>query len=184
MTTSTSAMATSISRIAKFDKHATGSSNGAGPAKVEDTRMKILGNSGNPHNVWNRSPGNLYVADRGNRRIQVFDTDGNFKKFIFLNAAYDKTRHPVLGDMPVARPDETAPWTICITNGPTQYLYTTDAEPGRIYNSRYPDGKILGKFGISGHELGQFKLGTRPRLPRGGCDLRADMNNCACRGWL
>ena len=27
---------------------------------------------------------NVYVADRNNRRIQVFDADGNFKRFIFL----------------------------------------------------------------------------------------------------
>jgi len=43
-------------------------------------------------------------------------------------------RHPVLGNLSPIPPDETAPWTICITNGPTQYLYTTDAEPGRLYD--------------------------------------------------
>jgi hypothetical protein len=28
-------------------------------------------------------------------------------------------------------PDETQPWTICISNGPTQYLFTNDQEPTR-----------------------------------------------------
>jgi hypothetical protein len=79
----------------------------------------------------------------------------HFKKFIFLTAPYDKTRHPVLGNMIPNPPDETAPWTICITNGPTQYLYTSDSEPGRIYKLALPGGEILGKFGISGHEIGQ-----------------------------
>ena len=42
--------------------------------------------------------------------------DGNFQRFILLNAPYDKKRHPVLGNLPRrTRPDETQPWTICIT---------------------------------------------------------------------
>ena len=52
-----------------------------------------------PHNLQVDKQGNVYVADRSNGRIQVSDSDGNFKKFIWLNAAYDKTRHPVLGNL-------------------------------------------------------------------------------------
>ena len=62
------------------------------------------------------------------------------------------------------RPDETQPWTICITNTPTQYLYTSDEEPGRIYKMTL-DGKILGMLGESGHEVGAVQLDSRPRLP-------------------
>src|ERR1700724_1103406 len=115
------------SRIAKFDKHGNWIKQWGGPGEGGAHANENPGKFRNPHNVGFDRDGNLYVADGGNRRIQVFDTDGNFKRFIFLSASYDKMRHPVLGDMPVTRPDETAPWTICITSGPTQYLYATDA---------------------------------------------------------
>jgi len=165
------------SRIAKFDKHGNWIKQWGGPGEGGTHANENPGKFRNPHNVGFDRDGNLYVADRGNRRIQVFDTDGNFKKFIFLSASYDKMRHPVLGDMPVTRPDETAPWTICITSGPTQYLYATDAEPGRIYKLSLPDGKILGKFGLSGHELGQFNWAHGLACPAEDVIYVADMNN-------
>ena len=76
-------------------------------------------------------------------------------ELLFLNAPYDKIRHPVLGNANPNPPDETQSWTICITRGATQYLYTSDQEPGRIYKLSL-DGKILGVLGESGHESGQF----------------------------
>ena len=78
--------------------------------------------------------GNVYVADRSNRRIQVFDSDGNVLRIFYLNAPYDKTRQPVLGNVAPNRPDNTAPWTLCISNGLTQYLFAADEELGRVYN--------------------------------------------------
>src|SRR5207302_1073444 len=48
-----------------------------------------------------------------------------------------------------------APWTLCITPGPNQVLYTSDAFPGRIYKLSL-DGKVLGVLGKSGKQLGQF----------------------------
>jgi hypothetical protein len=108
--------------------------------------------------------GNVYAADRGNRRIQVFDKDGNFLRFIFLNVPYDKSRRPVLGSLPTNRPDETAPWTLCITtSGPTQYLFAVDSEPGRIcHHGR----EILGWFGESGRQWGQFNWPHGLACPR------------------
>ena len=61
----------------------------------------------NPHNLQIDRQDNVYVAGRSNRRIQVFDTDGNFKCFLFLNTPYDKSRHPVLGNKPANLPDES-----------------------------------------------------------------------------
>src|SRR5689334_20302879 len=49
-------------------------------------------NIDNPHNMQTDRQGNVYVADRGNRRIHVYDRDGNFIRFMFLNAPYDKSR--------------------------------------------------------------------------------------------
>ena len=63
-------------------------------------------------------------------------------------------------------PDETQPWTICITNTPTQYLYTSDEEPGRIYKMTL-DGKILGTLGKSGREVEAVQLDSRPGVPVG-----------------
>lgn len=143
------------SRIAKFDKNGawikTWGSYGAGGEHANENPGQFR----NPHNIQVDRQGNIYAADRGNRRIQVFDSEGKFLRFIHLNAPYDKKRHPVLFLLEPEPPEETAPWTICISNGPTQYLYTTDNEPGRLYKLSL-DGKILGMFGESGRGPGQF----------------------------
>ncbi len=129
-----------------------------------------------PHNIAVDRQDNVYVADRNNRRIQVFDVNGTFKRFIFLNAVYDKTHHPVLGNVPANPPDETQPWTLCITNGPTQYLYTSDSEPGRIYKMTL-DGKLIGTMGISGRDEKQFNWIHALACPTDDTLYVADMNN-------
>ena len=48
-----------------------------------------------------------------------------------------------------------SPWAICISGGPTQYLYFADAFPGRIYKLSL-EGKVLGVLGSSGKQLKQF----------------------------
>jgi hypothetical protein len=164
------------SRVAKYDKHGNwvkswGQRGGGGPHADQNP-----GSFNTPHNIGIDRQNNVYVADRGNRRIQVFDRDGNFKNFIVLNAPYDKKRHPVLGNVPANAPDETQPWTICITQGPTQYLYTSDQEPGRIYKLTL-DGKIVGMFGESGHDLGQFNWVHGLACPSENTLYVADMNN-------
>src|SRR5271155_6027163 len=108
----------------------------------------------------------IYVADRGNGRIPGFDTSGKLLKIITIDV-------PAPADAPAAigfKPEtgETggyggasktmqpgAPWTVCITPGPTQYLYVSDAYPGRIYKLTL-DGKVLGWLGGSGKQLKQF----------------------------
>ena len=51
-----------------------------------------------------------------------------------------------------------APWAICITppnaQG-TQYLYSSDGFPGRVYKLTL-DGKVLGWLGRAGHQAKQF----------------------------
>ena len=165
------------SRVAKFDKHGNWIKSWGSAGSGGEHANENPSHFSTPHNIGIDRQGNVYVADRGNRRIQVFDLDGNFKKFILINVPYDKERHPVLGNLLPNRPDETAPWTICITSGPTQYLYTTDAEPGRLYKISLPDGKILGKFGESGHELGQFSWAHGLACPAEDVIYVADMNN-------
>jgi hypothetical protein len=129
-----------------------------------------------PHNIGVDRQNQVYVADRNNRRILVFDRDGKFIRYIHLNAAYDKTRHPALGNLSQNRPDELQPWTICISNTPTQYLFTSDDEPGRIYKMTL-DGKILGTIGKSGREVKQFNWIHSLACPTENELLVADMNN-------
>jgi sugar lactone lactonase YvrE len=164
------------SRVAKFDKHGnwvkSWGTRGTSGTHADQNHSQF----NTPHNIGIDRQNNVYVADRGNRRIQVFDRDGNFQKFIFLNVPYDKTRHPVLGNLAPNPPDETQPWTICITSGPTQYLYTSDQEPGRIYKLTL-DGKIVGMFGESGHDMGQFSWTHGLACPSENTLYVADMNN-------
>jgi hypothetical protein len=122
------------SRIAKYDKNGTWIKNwgsiGSGPGQ-----FNIV------HGIAIDAQGNIYVADRGNRRIQVFDTEGNFKKQ-FLNAG--------------------TPWAICITPTAPQYMYVSNSNPpdnldydGEILKMDLT-GKIVGKFGTVGKQLKQF----------------------------
>ena len=160
----------SNSRIGKFDKHGNW-------IKSWGSRGTATGQFNTPHNIVSDRDGNIYVADRGNARIQIFDGDGNFQRLILLNVPYDKTRHPVLGNIPQNPPDVTAPWALCMTNTTPQYLYVADQEPGRIYKVNPKDGKILGWFGESGHELGQFNWVHGIACPSENTLFVADMNN-------
>ena len=164
------------SRVAKFDKRGAwikswGSRGSSGQHADENP-----GQFNTPHNIGVDRQNNVYVADRGNRRIQVFDTDGRFLRMIHLNVPYDKKRHPVLGNLAANPPDETAPWTICITNGATQFLYTTDQEPGRLYKLTL-EGKIVGMLGESGRDAKQFNWVHGIACPSDDVLYLADMNN-------
>jgi len=122
-------------RVAKFDKDgrfirqwgSTGSENG------QFTGVKSLAID---------AQGNVYVADAGNKRIQVFDGDGNFKS-TFGNVG--------------------TPLTMCMTTGSTQYLYISHSgdpdgmEDAAIYKVAL-DGRVVGKFGSAGKLPKQFGL--------------------------
>jgi len=111
-----------------------------------------------PHNIAVDAQGKVYVADRGNRRIQVFDGEGKFLRQISIDVPAPPDARPAIGNL-LAHPTGTfaagAPWVLCITPGPNQVLYTSDAFPGRIYKISL-DGRVLGMLGKSGKQLGQF----------------------------
>ena len=149
------------SRIAKIDKDGNWIKSWGEPG----TRP---GQFNTPHSIATDDAGYIYVADRGNGRIQVFDNDGKFQREIRINVPYDHDIHPWLGNMPSevpATPEAPAPlnktmmngspWAICITPGPHQVLFASDGYPGRIYKLTL-DGKVLGVLGRTGHGLGQF----------------------------
>ncbi len=111
-----------------------------------------------PHSIAVDAQNNVYVADRGNRRIQVFDTDGKFLRQITIDVTAPTDARAAIGAKPTPNTGTMAPgapWTLCITPGPNQVLYTSDAYPGRIYKLSL-DGKLLGMLGKAGKQPGQF----------------------------
>jgi hypothetical protein len=114
--------------------------------------IKSVGTRGNgtlqfstPHAMAVDAKGNVYVADRGNSRIVVLDNDLNQR------AVYDNVG---------------APWAVCISNTPHQYLYTSNSFPtgnnfdqapitGEVYKMEL-DGTVLGRFGKAGHAFKEF----------------------------
>jgi NHL repeat len=139
------------SRVAKVDKNGdwvkSWGEPGDGPGQFNT-----------PHSIAVDAQGNVYVADRGNRRIQVFDGDGKFLRQITIDVPAPPDARPAIGPKPTATTGTMAPgapWAICITPGPKQVLYSSDAYPGRIYKLTL-DGKVLGVLGESGKQLKQF----------------------------
>lgn len=157
------------SRVTKYDRHGnwitSWGSYGSRPGQFDL-----------PHSIDADREGNIYVADRENRRIQVFDSEGELLRIILLNAAYDKSMQPVLGNVRPNLPDETEPWAICISEGETQYLWAADEHPGRIYQLTL-DGEMLGMLGQSGKRLGQFNWIHNIDCSQEGVLYIADLNN-------
>jgi sugar lactone lactonase YvrE len=140
------------SRVAKVDK--------------DGNWIKSWGEPGNqpgqfntPHSIASDAQNNIYVADRGNGRIQVFDTEGKFLRQIRIDVPFPPDTRPVIGNKPAPDVKGTfapgSPWAVCITPPPNQVLYASDAYPGRIYKLSL-DGKVLGVLGQSGRQLKQF----------------------------
>ncbi len=142
------------SRVAVFDKNGRWKKSFGAPGREN-------GQLNTPHSIASDAKGNIYVADRGNRRIQVFDPDGNYQRQIQIDVPPPPDVQPWMGARPAANAGgglmgAGAPWAICITPGPgTQYLYSADAYPGRIYKLGL-DGTLLGYFGVTGRQLKEF----------------------------
>jgi len=141
------------SRVAKADRNGNW-------LKSWGERGDKPGQFNTPHSIAADAQGNIYVADRFNRRIQVFDGEGKFLRAITVDVPFDHDARPAIGNKP--NPDATsgtfapgAPWTVCITPPPNQVLFTSDAYPGRLYKLSL-DGKVLGVLGESGKQPRQF----------------------------
>jgi hypothetical protein len=143
-------------RVAKYDKNGdwlkSWGKHGKGPGEFNLV-----------HSIAADAQGNIYVGDRNNRRIQVFDGEGTLKREIKIDVPFDENAKPAIGN----KPDLTtylqtggsftpgAPWALCITPGPNQVLYSSDSYPGRVYKLSL-DGKVLGYFCKSGKQPKQF----------------------------
>lgn len=122
-------------RIAKFDKDGKflthWGQTGKGPGQFEGVKGLALD-----------AQGNVYAADFGNKRIQVFDGEGKFLRE-FANVG--------------------TPLALCMTRGATQHLYVSHAgdadgmDDAAIYKVTL-DGKVVGKFGAAGKLPKEFGL--------------------------
>jgi NHL repeat len=142
------------SRIAKVDKNGNWLMSWGEPGNQP-------GQFSTPHSIAVDAEDRIYVADRGNRRIQVFDAEGKFLRQITIDVPFDPNARPAIGNkpaLPLKGPQTMAPgspWAICITPSPNQVMYVSDAYPGRIYKLTL-DGRVLGVLGESGKQLKQF----------------------------
>ena len=125
-------------RVVKYDKNGrfikSAGKQGTGPGEL---RL--------PHTLAADAQGNIYIGDRSNARVQVWDNDLNPK------AIYDTVGNP---------------WAVCVSPGPHQYLFVSNSVPdngdsraaaqtGEIYKMEL-DGTIVGKFGRAGKALKEF----------------------------
>ena len=114
------------SRVAKFDKD-------GNFIKAWGERGGARGQFNTPHSLVVDNNDIVYVADRGNSRIQTFDSEGNLKQ---------------VWNLP------TAPWALCLTNGPNPVLFAGSV--GKVYKIDITTGKILGQFGRPGRMPGSI----------------------------
>jgi hypothetical protein len=122
-------------RVAKFDrdgrflKH--WGSTGSQPGQFQGVKAIAID-----------AQGDVYVADAGNKRIQVFDGEGTFKRE-FAGVG--------------------TPLAMCMTRGASQVLYVSHSgdadgmEDAAIYKVRL-DGTVVGKFGAAGKLPREFGL--------------------------
>jgi streptogramin lyase len=112
-----------------------------------------------PHGVAVGPNDEVYVADRGNRRIQVLDTNGNFIRQFTVDVPVPADVKPAIGEVPANIKTGAlapgAPDALCMTPGPNPVLFVGDLHPSRVYKVSL-DGKVLGVYGKAGKNLGEF----------------------------
>jgi DNA-binding beta-propeller fold protein YncE len=140
------------SRVAKFSK--------AGDwIKSWGERGTRPGQFNTPHTIAIDQNDRVYVGDRANRRIQVFDTEGTFLRQFTIDVPVPAGTRPVNGNTPTGERAAAAigaPNSICITAGPNQVMFVGESTfPGRIFKVSL-DGQVLGVIGKSGRQLKQF----------------------------
>jgi hypothetical protein len=81
-----------------------------------------------PHSIAADAQNNIYVADRANRRIQVFDGEGKFLRQFTIDVPVPPDARPAIGNIPgeaqiaAGTLAPGAPWAICISPGPNLQL--------------------------------------------------------------
>ncbi len=140
------------SRVAKYDKNGdwvkSWGEKGTGPGQFNL-----------PHAIAIDRNDNIYVGDRSNRRVQVFDTEGKFLRMFTIDIPPVAGTKAVNGNTPTGAALSRvigAPNSLCINPTGNQVLFVGESTfPGRIFKLSL-DGKVLGVIGRSGRNLKQF----------------------------
>jgi NHL repeat len=141
------------SRVAKVNARgewiASWGSLGSGPGQFDT-----------PHGIAVSPADEIYVADRGNRRIQVFTPEGKYIREFTIDVPVDTSKGKITYgvELPNAKTGSQAPGApdaLCMTPGPNPVLFVGDLYPSRIYKVSL-EGKLLGVYGQPGRNLGEF----------------------------
>lgn len=145
-------------RVAKFDPNGNwiGSFGkcGTGPGEFHTV-----------HNVQIDKNDHVWVADRTNGRIQIFDTNGNYLRQVIINVPTKKYQ-PLMGHQYPSKyeaftpgksqnlePRPGTPDALCQPKDNPNVMIVGDIYPGRVYKIDL-NGKVLGYFGHVGKEWG------------------------------
>ena len=139
------------SRVAKWDKNGkwlgSWGKHGTGPGEFDVV-----------HGVQVDSKDRVWVADRANGRLQVFDTNGKFLKEVIVHvptpAVQPQLNHsfPTGANVFEERGTESlhfrpgTPASFCITKDGSDRIFVGDGYPGRLYKLDI-EGRPLGWFG-------------------------------------
>lgn len=93
------------------------------------------------HCITMSRDGEIFVCDRSNNRLQIFEKDGSFLREIFVNA---QTRPGAVGSV--------AFWP----DADQSLLFVSDDSNGNVHTIRREDGALLGSFGRVGTLPGEF----------------------------
>ena len=99
-----------------------------------------------PHCVAGAADGLVYICDRGNQRIQVFNTDGTFVAERLIEARLGSGR---VGG---------TPWDLAFSRDPEQrFLFVTDGGGHAVYTLSRDSLEVVASFGRRGRWAGQFE---------------------------
>jgi len=96
----------------------------------------------NPHCVRQTRDKLIYVCDRANNRIQVFQPSGSFQREFFIEP--DSLTGPVAD-------------IVASTDAGQRFLFVADAGNAEIKVLSRGDGKVIGRFGRPGRMAGEFR---------------------------
>jgi hypothetical protein len=141
-------------RVVVFDAHGNylrqWGSDGTGPGQFQRD------GGGHPHCIVMGHDGLLYVCDRGNDRIQVFDRMGNVVRIISIKPGTGFS--PAPDGTPGRRAVGSSLDVDFSADRNQKYLLNVDTGNEVLWILDRAAGKILGGFGSAGHNAGNFTL--------------------------
>ena len=161
------------SRVAKYDKNGDW-------VKSWGTKGTGPGQFNLPHAIAIDRNNNIYVGDRTNRRIQVFDTDGKFQRMFSIDIPPVPGTHAVNGATPTGERLKAVigqPNSLCIPPNANVMFVGESTFPGRIFKISL-DGKVLGVIGKSGRNLKQYSGAHALACPTETEIYAAETSNC------